>query len=909
MGLSLFFPIRNKFFISFALLALVAVVTSFAIIYSLAKDNLQNRISLELQTSTGLITNLVDSLARASIENHLHGITETQLNMVAGFYDQYQAGFYSELEAKQLASSFLLKQKIGSTGYIYCLNSAGTVTVHHDAELLGRDVSDFDFVQDQLRLKTGYLEYRWRNSGDSDAREKVLYMGYFPAWDWIISVSAYKSEFYYLVDFEQIRKALDKVRFGKSGYPFIFNGQGDLLYHPLSHGNFYTAGFEQEFIEVIEEIFQEKKGSLNYSWKNPGESQPRDKIAIFSYLNEFDWYVGTSAYLDELYQPLKRIKKSFLVILIVCVIINSLAGYWLSRVITRPLNALVSHFKHRDVAKVALIRDDLPGDEIGMLGNYLNQFIVRLNDYHSQLASQIKEREQSEKALRDSEQTFDSLFNNSFQFIALLDGDGRVMKVNQTALKFRNLQLADVAGMVFWETPWWNHSETLVTQLKEAMTKVRQGQVARFEAYSNAVREVYLDISLKPITDNLGDILFIIAEARDVTDIRRAEYELQQAQKMESVGTLAGGIAHDFNNALAGILGVISLLQIRRENGTSIPEDDIFQHLEMISSSALRAKDIVNQLLTLSRKYDFEIVPVNLAPVLEQVTQIATNSFDKSIRISSDIDSDILVVADANSLEQVFLNLFINAAHAMTIMRDKDCPWGGTLALSARQLCMLNHPFHILDAYWCISVRDTGVGIAKADLEKIFEPFFTTKGKGVGSGMGMAMVYHIVKQHNGFIEVDSEPGEGTVVRVYLPVSHQQEAAPAESGAEKIVRGRGTILVVDDEELVRLSTEALLLECGYHVVLAENGAEAIAVYRDNPCGIDLVLLDLVMPVLAGKETYEQLKIINPEVKVLLSSGFKQDSRVADILGKGALGFIQKPYSLVSLSREISRILLT
>ena len=903
----MFFPLRNKFFISLSLLVLFAVITSFGTIYYLAKDNLQQRINTELKTSTALINNLVDSIARASIENYLRGISQSQLGTVQEIYHQYQLGQYSEFEAKNLASNFLLAQNVGSTGYIYCLNSLGIVKIHQDPQLVGQDVSGFDFVQNQLQLKTGYLEYRWRNTNESVAREKVLYMTYFPGWDWIISVSAYKSEFFHLIDFTQINEALDKVRFGKSGYPFIFNGKGDLLYHPLTEGNFYTSGFEQQFIDVIESIFKQKEGTLNYVWKNPGEQTSREKIATINYLAEFDWYVGASGYIDELYQPLERIKTTFLWVLLLFILLNILLSYLLSRAITRPLDTLVNHFKDRDATEVEVISSGLPQDEIGILGNYLNKFISQLADYHQQLTTEIKERENSEKALRASEQTFDSLFNNSFQFIALLDKECRVKKVNQTALKFRNLKLEDVAGQLFWKTPWWNHSETLIGQFRDAYKKAQRGHVARFEAYSNAVREIYLDISLKPITDEAGDILFFIAEARDITDIRRTEQELQQAQKMESVGTLAGGIAHDFNNALAGILGVISLLEIRRDKGKVISEADMFQYLEMISNSAMRAKNIVNQLLTLSRKYDFEMVPVNLSQVLEQVCQIATNSFDKSIQIRSEINTDMLVCADSNSLEQVFLNLFINASHAMTIMRSEDTHWGGILEIGAKQLCMLKEHSNNDEAYWCISISDSGVGIKKSVLEKVFEPFFTTKAKGVGSGMGMSMVYHIVKQHNGFIEIDSEYGKGTDVRVYLPRSSQPHDEQNTSSKETIVRGAGTVLVVDDEELVRLSAEALLLECGYKVLLAENGAEAIDIFRDNYSLIDLVLLDLVMPMKSGKETYEQLKMIHPHVKVLLSSGFKQDARVADILANGARGFIQKPYSLFSLSREVSDLL--
>ncbi len=900
----MFLPIRNKIFISFSLLALITVTVSFAVVYNVVKQDIEQRITDELKNSTELIHLLVESTTTSSIQNYLRAITETQIDTIREIYEQYQDGAFSEEEAKKLAENFLLHQKIGSSGYIYCIDSHGVVQVHQDQFLVGQDVSEFKFVQDQLWLKAGYLEYSWKNTGEKRAREKALYMGYFPAWDWIVSVSAYKNEFAYLIDFSQIRGPLDKVTFGKTGYPFIFNGSGDLLYHPRTEGNFYTSGFEQRFIDAVDRIIAQKQGTLYYDWKNPGEINAREKIALFNYLPDFDWYVGTSAYIEELYQPLENVKKIFLLSMVLVVFGSILASYWLSRVITRPLMALVRHFTNRKPSEIEFIDKAYGQDEIGMLGDCLNQFIGELQDYHQQLTAEISERKFSEDALRTSERTFDSLFNNSFQFIALLDPVGRVFKVNQTALKFRNLKPEDVVGLFFWDTPWWQHSASMVAQLKEAFSKAQRGQIARFEVTSTSIREICLDISLKPIKNSTGENVFIIAEARDVTEIRRAERDLQQAQKMESVGTLAGGIAHDFNNALAGILGVVSLLEIKRENGKEISEDLFFKHLGLISSSALRAKDIVNQLLTLSRKYDFEMKPVDLRRILEQVCQIAGNSFDKSIQINVDLSCEIAVVADSNSLEQVFLNLFINAAHAMTIMRKKDMPWGGSIDVGVKQLCLLNNPHDEVEAYWCINIKDSGIGIKQDYLEKVFEPFFTTKEKGVGSGMGMAMVYHIVKQHNGFIEIDSEYGLGTQVRVYLPVSGHQQKEQVIAAEEEIIRGQGTILVIDDEELVRLSAEAQLQECGYQVLLAENGAQGIDFYRENLQRIDLILLDLVMPVMSGKEAFERLKGINPDVKVLLSSGFKQDLRVADILEGGASGFIQKPYSLSSLSQKVS-----
>jgi len=525
---------------------------------------------------------------------------------------------------------------------------------------------------------------------------------------------------------------------------------------------------------------------------------------------------------------------------------------------------------------------------------------------NKKLREEIAERTRSEKALFESEQTVHVLFENSFQFIALLDPQCRICKLNQTALNYRNLKEADLLGKLFWDTPWWSHSPRLVAQLKDAYAKALTGQIARFEAHSSEIREIYLDVSLKPVLDDDGQIIFIIAEAREITELKRAEQELQQAQKMESVGTLAGGIAHDFNNILGGILGTLALLKLKRDKGLPLSEDKLYGYLDTITETAMRAKDMVNQLLALSRKYDLKFAPLNLTDIFKSISQIASTSFDKSVSLDIQLAEKIPVYADANSLEQVFLNICINAAHAMTIMRPPSQSWGGTLSISHQQFTEKGQLGREAGDYWKITIADTGVGIDSGALEKVFVPFFTTKTKEAGSGLGLSMVYNIIKQHKGFIYVESEVGVGSRFHVFLPVSRAEQTETSPAAEDQLERGKGTILVVDDEELIRNSASEMLEECGYSVIKAENGEQAIELYQQHRDTISAVLLDLVMPVLSGKETYQALKQINPEVIVLLSSGFRHDARVDEILSAGAAGFIQKPYSFKDLTKTVKQL---
>lgn len=900
--------IRYKLFITFSLLGIIILSTSFYVAYNSARRTLQNSILSELNNTTALITNLVQAVASTSVENHLKSIAETQLAMVAGLYDAYMSGYYTEDEAKVLAGKLLLSQDIGASGYLYCLNSRGDVVVHRDMHVLGSNVLTYAFAREQVRRKTGYIEYCWKNSDDAGARDKALYMTYFKPWDWIISATAYKNEFVHLIDMDNINKSLKQVKFSgsASGYPYIVSSSGDYIYHPSLSGNLYDSELNESAVATVEKIIALKQGTVYYQWQNPGEPEPRDKISINNYLADYDWVVGSSAYLDELYQPLMQTRQTFIYTFLTYALLVLLISYVLSTLITNPLKSLIAHLRDQSPTDAQRIMHTFSNDEVGALAGYLNQFIDNLNDHHKALTTEIAERKQSENALRDSEQTFNTLFDNSFQLIALLDIDGRICKINKTALIFHRVSGSAVLGKYFWDMPWGRYSQTLAAQLEEAYAVARAGEIARLETHSKNNRESYFDISLKPVLNDAQQVIYIVAEARDVTDVRRAELELQQAQKMESVGTLAGGIAHDFNNILGGILGTLTLLKRKREKGLPLSEEALFKHLDTVSSTALRAKGIVDQLLTLSRKHALVFIPLDLRHTLENVNQIIQNSFDKSILIETQLGESIPVRGDANSLEQVFLNVCINAAHAMTIMRPQQEFWGGTLSIRQDKVFREERTGISAGEYWRITLEDTGVGMDQATQKRIFEPFFSTKEKNSGSGLGLSMVYNIVQQHQGFIDITSTLKQGTSVAVYLPVGQEIPGSAKFCALETIESGEGVILIIDDEELIRDIASDILLECGYEILTAENGQEGIDVFTQHQHQITLVLLDLVMPIMSGRETFYALRKIAPNVKILLSSGFRHDKRVAEVLAAGADGFIQKPYSLYKLTSEIKQL---
>ncbi|MEW6456816.1 MAG: MEDS domain-containing protein [Acidobacteriota bacterium] len=399
-----------------------------------------------------------------------------------------------------------------------------------------------------------------------------------------------------------------------------------------------------------------------------------------------------------------------------------------------------------------------------------------------------------------------------------------------------------------------------------------------------------------------------IAIYRDITHRKKAEEEVKilqedlfQARKMEALGTLAGGIAHDFNNILQVILGNLELAKMDVDKA-----HPVYSRLDRIEKTSERASELTQQILGFARKGKYEIKNINVNDIISDVTKILLRTFEKTIEIKTNLDKNLASIeGTSGQIQQSILNVCMNAREAM--------PEGGKLLIATENV-YLDEAFtktHVGSKhgnYVMISISDTGIGMDRDILSRIFEPFFTTKEN--GTGLGLSMVYGIVKNHDGYIDVASEEGKGTTVKIYFPAllnSPEKIKIFNEEKQETISSGSGRILVVDDEELIRDLASDILKVLGYDVILAKDGMEAINIYKNEKDKIDLVLLDIIMPKLSGKETYLELKKINPDVKVIISSGYSKDGYAQEILDEGAHGFIQKPYQINQLGELLREVL--
>jgi signal transduction histidine kinase/ActR/RegA family two-component response regulator len=392
--------------------------------------------------------------------------------------------------------------------------------------------------------------------------------------------------------------------------------------------------------------------------------------------------------------------------------------------------------------------------------------------------------------------------------------------------------------------------------------------------------------------------------ATDVTKLRETEQEkkklesqLLHAQRIESIGTLAGGIAHNFNNLLMSIQGNASLMLLDTD-----PAHPHHERLQSIGESVDNGSSLTSQLLGYARLGRYEVRPINLN-LLVQETSHTFAMARREIRVHLELAEDLLgIEADQGQVEQALMNLYVNAADAM--------PQGGDLFLSTTNVRyeeMTGKAYHPRPGtYVLLTLKDTGVGMDQQTMDRIFEPFFTTKGLVRGTGLGLASVYGIVKSHGGYIDVESSKNQGSTFSLYLP-STEKGVTKERGGSKEIMEGKGTVLLVDDEEMVVDVGEQMLKRLGYDVVLARSGAESLKVYQDHQDRIDMVILDMIMPDMGGGETYDRLKELDPAVKVLLSSGYSIDGQATEILERGCDGFIQKPFNLGSLSQKIREVL--
>jgi PAS domain S-box-containing protein len=511
----------------------------------------------------------------------------------------------------------------------------------------------------------------------------------------------------------------------------------------------------------------------------------------------------------------------------------------------------------------------------------------------------ITERRKVEKELRRSEEKYRTLFEESKDVVFISTPEGKLLDINPAGVELFGYSSKDEFLSVDVSHDLYSNPQD---REKYQQILKQHGFVKDYELIlkKKGGERLIVLATTTAVHDEKGNIVSHRGMMRDVTEQRRLESQLLHAQKMEAVGTLTGGIAHEFNNMLTTIIGYGKLLH------EEMVEDDPLKHnVEMIIASSERAAKLIQSLLTFSREQIIELMPVSLNEIIKKVEKFLLRVIGEDIELKTMLtDRDLIVNVDSGQIEQVLINLATNARDAM--------PDGGRLIISTELVeidaeYLKRYNYGKLGEYALISVTDTGTGMDGKTIQRIFEPFFTTKEVGRGTGLGLSMVYGIIKQHNGYINAYSELGKGTTFKIYIPVI-ELEVKEAETLIPTTpAGGTETILLAEDDKEVRNLIKDILQKFGYKVMKAVDGEDAIKKFTDDKNKIQLLILDVIMPKKSGKEVYNEIKELRPDIKTLFISGYTGDIIQKKGLFEDRINLISKPLSPKELLRKVREIL--
>ena len=673
--------------------------------------------------------------------------------------------------------------------------------------------------------------------------------------------------------FEQVRNLVRRMVYedhmGKN-YVFMSAYDGTMLVQPFEPRKEMTNMLnlrDSNGVYIIRELIktaesQNGSGYVSYHYKRPNQEEPEEKISFVMGIPELNCYIGTGKYMTDI----------------------------------------------RDTEQTYILSvTGLTFFLIFLLAFLVLSAMREVNRQNLMLQQENEALAEAEETLRKSEGKFRELFDSISDLVYTQDLEGRFLSINPAMAKLFNydpLELIGKKAADFMDPKMKSLFES--QYLSGIKTK---GYFEGISIYlSKEGREIYLEYRSKRVIPKEGPA-YISGMGRDVTERILAKKErkrlgdqLRQAHKMEAMGTLAGGIAHDFNNILAAIVGYSELALAKGKDGGGGTRE-----IQEVLISANRAKELITRILTFSRKVDPEMKPVALNLEIVQVGKMLERTIPRMVEIRLNLAENLHSVnGDAVQLNQLLMNLGSNASDAMSE--------GGRLVFQTENMTLDRRGAQRLfnaapGKYVLLTVSDTGHGMDKATQEHIFDPFYTRKEVGQGTGLGLSVVYGIVKSHDGFIICDSKSGEGTTFKIYVPALDSpikpETATPATPGS-MVPGGDEVILLVDDEASLRDLGQEILSRYGYQVLPASSGEEALEIYRQQEV-IDLVILDVSMPGMGGGKCLTELLKINPGARVIISSGYSLDGPIQEILSSGASGFVAKPFSISNLLITIRQVL--
>lgn len=874
--------LSRKIYSYFGTFILFIVLAFMAVNYFVVERTLHQNARSELLVMTESVNAAADTILHAAMRNYLDGILKHYLEDLHDLHRKYQNGLLTEQQAKDAFQKHSMDHSVGREGYIVALRQQGEqiiADIHPYAR--GRDCSDNKGCREWIEQKNGFNHYLWKNPDDENPRHKVGSFHYFEPWDWVVGVTSYEEEFIQLVEVEDLRPLVESFKVLNRGYFFVLDEDLNILIHPELEGGQGMATVNADGVYIIQEMVKRLEEIYYYFWQNPSETEAQEKFAYVTKLDHFNWYIAASGYVDDIRGPAYKVLQASYVLAFLAAAVLALLTVRFSHSLKQPLDELINglHEFYRDRKVFRMPFRSV--NEIESVGHAIETLTDNL----------VSAEQEKQSLLAQLDEIVDSMPS------ALIGVDDRlnVIFMNDTAEGFTRTSKEQILQRPLAEA-LVDHENILAAV--QAAARQREKFNELFQIPVNSHRNQYLDVTVYPLSEHLRETVIRID---DVTERVQVEESMHQSRKMEAIGQLAGGVAHDFNNLLAGIQNSAYLLERKFTR-----DEKEKKYLKIIKDASHRAAELTLKLLAFSRKDAKVSTRVHVHDALKEAVDILKRSVDKTIDIQLALNAgNDAVVGDLSQLQSVFMNMGINASHAMAgggVLRYSSTEvWLQAEDCSRRDLAI--PPGHYLQ----IDISDTGAGIPPDIIDQLFEPFFTTKGEGKGTGLGLWSASVAAEQHGGVIKVFSEVGKGTIFTLFLPLTGQSVTTPKPE-VHGIVHGSGTILLVDDEELLRTTTRGMLDVMGYEVLTAADGEEGLELFRRNQGRIDLVLLDMIMPKMGGRVCFQEIRKLDAGVPVVFVSGFSNESDLQEVLAGGE-AFIAKPYDAVTLSKVIAESLKT
>jgi PAS domain S-box-containing protein len=728
-------PISLKLLGAYASVFIITLLIGSVFLYSLVRHTIERNIESELNNTTTTILSMVRTAAKTSIKNHLRAAAAQNHKIVSWIHKKQLEGELTEAEAKFQARELLLSQTVGKTGYIYVINSKGLAEIHPNAGVEGKNFRHVSFVREQIDRKEGYLEYEWQNPGEDSPKPKSLYMIYFVPWDWIISVTSYREEFAELIAVDDFRDSILALRFGKTGYSFVLNSKGNLILHPVLKGNAYNF-IDAEGNQFVRTICTQKKGKLIYSWKNPEETEFRDKLVIFNYIPEYDWIVASSCYLEESYAALRDVRNVVLATIAATFLLALPITWLMSLYIVRPLKRLMVCFRKAGTGDLNVRMDDTARDEVGELTGYFNTFMEELQKSNEKLVAEVKERKQAEDQLRVSEEKYRTILERMEEGYFEVDKEGNFTFFNDAFLGILGYSEKELIHLSMREIAEAKSAAQLIQTLKEIRATGNPIKTVDCKLIKGDGSFCDIETSISLIEDSQCAAVGFRGALKDVTEKKRVEKASRRLEReildiSEREHQKIGRNLHD--DLCPHLLGieVLSAVLKQKLEEKSMPEAQSAEKIQTL------IQDSIRKLKRLSKGlYPVDLPDHGFDSALADLAFLTQDIFGVACRFSCEIPvsiADTTVAMHAYYIAHEGIHNAIKHAKAENIF----------VSLSAQHGKVK------------LEIKDDGLGIEKKDNNR---------------GMGLRIMNYRARRIGADLDIMKAVNGGTVLTLVLTVA-------------------------------------------------------------------------------------------------------------------------------------------